>query len=72
VICEHLFTEGVMWAKKNKFLPRHPEIAVPNIEVMKLMQSFVSKEYVKEIFSWQTHYWILTKQGHEYLQRFFF
>merc|ERR1712129_268238 len=70
VICEHLFNQGVIWAKKNLFLPRHPEVGVPNIEVVKLMQSFVSKEYVVENFTWQTYYWRLTDEGHEYLQKF--
>ena len=62
VICEALFTNGVMWAKKNLFLPRHPEIGVPNIQVIKLMRSFVSKEYVEVNFNWQTYYWRLTKE----------
>eukprot|EP01084_Bolivina_argentea_P185428 319756_1 len=70
VICEHLFNQGVIWAKKNLFLPRHPEIGVPNIEVIKLMKSFRSKEYVVENFNWQTYYWRLTDDGHEYLQKF--
>lgn len=60
IICEHLFNQGVIWAKKNLFLPRHPEVGVPNIEVIKLMKSFRSKEYVVENFNWQTYYWRLT------------
>ena len=70
MICEHLFNQGVIWAKKNLFLPRHPEVGVPNIEVIKLMRSFKSKEYVSENFTWQTYYWRLTDDGHEYLQKF--
>mmetsp|Transcript_11937 Transcript_11937/g.14946 ORF Transcript_11937/g.14946 Transcript_11937/m.14946 type:complete len:200 (-) Transcript_11937:304-903(-) len=70
VICEHLFNQGVCWAKKNLFIPRHPEIGVRNIEVIKLMRSFKSKEYVKENFTWQTYYWRLTEAGHQYLQKF--
>eukprot|EP00486_Rosalina_sp_Unknown_P006255 CAMPEP_0201578086 /NCGR_PEP_ID=MMETSP0190_2-20130828/24795_1 /ASSEMBLY_ACC=CAM_ASM_000263 /TAXON_ID=37353 /ORGANISM="Rosalina sp." /LENGTH=202 /DNA_ID=CAMNT_0048010877 /DNA_START=68 /DNA_END=677 /DNA_ORIENTATION=+ len=70
IICEHLFNQGVIWAKKNLFLPRHPEVGVPNIEVIKLMKSFRSKEYVVENFNWQTYYWRLTNDGHEYLQKF--
>ena len=60
IICEHLFNSGVMWARKNLFLPRHPECGVPNIEVVKLMKSFKSKEYVVEKFNWQIYYWRLT------------
>ena len=62
LICHELFKHGVMWAKKNKFLPRHPEVGVPNLEVMMLMKSFVSKKYVVENFNWQTHYWRLTEE----------
>merc|ERR1712150_19688 len=69
-ICEHLFNQGVIWAMKNLFLPKHPEVGVPNIQVIKLMRSFKSKEYVTENFNWQTYYWRLTDEGHEYLQKF--
>jgi len=70
VICEHLFKEGVLWAKKNMFLPRHPEIPVPNLEVIKLMQSFKSKKYVEESFNWQIYYWKLTEDGKKFLQEY--
>lgn len=59
-----------MWAKKNLFLPRHPEINVPNLEIIKLMHSFLSMEYVKENFTWQTYYWRLTEKGHIHLQQY--
>ncbi|KAJ6682927.1 40S RIBOSOMAL PROTEIN S10 [Salix koriyanagi] len=38
--------EGVCYAKKDCNLAKHPEIDVPNLQVIKLMQSFKSKEYV--------------------------
>ena len=34
------------------------------------MQSFVSKEFVKEIFSWRYYYWYLTNEGIEYLREY--
>ena len=38
-IYEHLFKEGVLWAKKDFNLPTHPEIeTVRNLEVIKAMQ----------------------------------
>jgi small subunit ribosomal protein S10e len=43
---------------------------VPNLQVIKLMQSFKSKEYVKEIFSWQYYYYYLTNEGIEYLREY--
>ena len=73
-----LFSEGVIWAKKDYNLPKHPEVGqsgenpidVPNLQVIKLMQSFKSKEYVKEIFSWQYYYYYLTNEGIEYLREY--
>ena len=43
---------------------------MPNLQVIKLMQSFKSKEYVKEIFSWQYYYYYLTNEGIEYLREY--
>lgn len=42
-IYELLFKEGVMVAKKDVHMPKHPELAdknVPNLHVMKAMQVF--------------------------------
>ena len=64
------YTEGVVYAKKDYSLPQHPDIPVPNLQVIKLMQSFKSKEYVKEIFSWQYYYYYLTNEGIEYLREY--
>ena len=44
-IYELLFKEGVMVAKKDVHMPKHPELAdknVPNLHVMKAMQSLKS------------------------------
>ncbi|MBZ3881620.1 40S ribosomal protein S10 [Sciurus carolinensis] len=48
-IYELLFKEGVMVAKKDVHMPKHPELAdknVPNLHVMKVMQSLKSGGYV--------------------------
>jgi small subunit ribosomal protein S10e len=73
-----LFSEGVIWAKKDYNLPKHPEVGqsgenpidVPNLQVIKLMQSFKSKGFVNEIFSWRHYYWYLTDEGIEYLREY--
>ena len=122
--------EGVLYAKKDPNLPKHPEIDVPNLvrgataaarvaplsapsagaertgqlgrrrlrparraaiaaprvravadnactcppcapqHVLKLMQSFKSKEFVHENFAWQHHYYFLTNEGIEYLREY--
>uniref|UniRef100_A0A8C7JPL8 Ribosomal protein S10 n=1 Tax=Oncorhynchus kisutch TaxID=8019 RepID=A0A8C7JPL8_ONCKI len=62
-IYELLFKEGVM----------HRELAdknVPNLHVMKAMQSLKSTGYVKEQFAWRHFYWYLTNEGIQYLRDF--
>lgn len=50
--------EGVLQAEKDFNLESHPEIeGVPNLHVIKLMQSFKSKELVTERFAWRHYYW---------------
>nr|GEV86434.1 40S ribosomal protein S10-1-like [Tanacetum cinerariifolium] len=69
-ISKYLFQEGVCFAKKDFNLAKHPEIDVPNLQVIKLMQSFKSKEYVKETFAWMHYYWFLTNDGIEFLRTY--
>ena len=52
-----IFAEGVLYAEKDFNLAKHPEIDVPNLQVIKLMQSFKSKELVTERFAWRHYYW---------------
>ncbi|KAL1772122.1 40S ribosomal protein S10 [Sigmodon hispidus] len=70
-IYELLFKEGVMVAKKDVHLPKHPELAdknVPNLHVMKAKQCLKSRGYVKEQFAWKHFYWYLTNEGIQYLR----
>ncbi|KAG9149158.1 hypothetical protein Leryth_003162 [Lithospermum erythrorhizon] len=69
-ISKYIFQEGVCYAKKDYNLPKHPEIDVPNLQVIKLMQSFKSKEYVRETFAWMHYYWFLTNDGIEFLRTY--
>jgi small subunit ribosomal protein S10e len=67
-IYEYLFTEGVMVAEKD-FMPiNHPKVAVPNLHVIKALQSLTSRGYVKERFAWRHYYWYLTNEGIQYLR----
>ncbi|KZT53523.1 hypothetical protein CALCODRAFT_457940 [Calocera cornea HHB12733] len=68
LIFENLFKEGVMVAEKDYNAPKHLELDVPNLEVIKAMQSLTSKGYVKTQFSWQWYYYSLTNEGIEYLR----
>ena len=43
---------------------------IPNIQVIKLMQSLKTRGYVKETFNWQIYYWTLTDTGITYLREY--
>jgi len=71
LIYEHLFREGVLVAKKDPYLAQHPELeSVKNLHVMKACQSLKSRGYVRENFTWQHYYWVLTNEGIQYLRDF--
>ncbi|XP_060870060.1 small ribosomal subunit protein eS10 [Metopolophium dirhodum] len=68
-IYEYLFKEGVMVAEKDFHKPVHPDIeGIPNLQVIKAMQSLKSRDYVKEQFAWRHYYWYLTNEGIQYLR----
>ena len=63
-------TDGVLVAKKDFNAPKHDEIDVPNLQVIKALQSLDSKQFVKTQFSWQYYYYTLTDAGIEYLREY--
>lgn len=67
-VYSHLFKEGVLVAHKDYVKPKHDEIDVPNLQVIKLMTSLKSRGYVRESFAWMWFYWYLTDEGIEYLR----
>jgi len=69
-VYKYLFQEGVLYAEKDFNLAKHPEIDVPNLQVIKLMQSFKSRELVTERFAWRHYYWFLSDEGIEYLREY--
>jgi len=68
IIYENLFKEGVLVAKKDYNLLKHEDLDVPNLEVIKALQSLTSKGLVKTQFSWQYYYYTVTPEGVEYLR----
>ncbi|KAI0749233.1 Plectin/S10 domain-containing protein [Daedaleopsis nitida] len=68
IIYESLFKEGVLVAKKDYNAPKHEELDVSNLEVIKAMQSLTSRGLVKTQFSWQWYYYVLTPEGVDYLR----
>jgi len=67
-IHEYLFKEGVLVAKKDFNLPKHGDIDVRNLYVIKACQSLTSRGYLKTQFSWQYYYYTLTPEGLDYLR----
>jgi small subunit ribosomal protein S10e len=67
-IYQRLLQDGVMVAHKDFNAPRHCNLPVKNLYVIKLMQSLRSRELVRENFSWMWFYWYLTEEGIEYLR----
>lgn len=63
--------EGVLVAKKDFNAPKHEELDVPNLQVIKALQSLTSKGLVKTQFSWQWYYYTLTPEGVEYLREWY-
>jgi small subunit ribosomal protein S10e len=67
----YLFKEGVLVVKKDTRSPTHPHIEGPtNLEVLMLMKSLESREFVRITFSWQYNYCYLTDKGIDYLRQY--
>jgi len=58
-------------AKKDYNLAKHDDLDVPNLEVIKALQSLTSKGLVKTQFSWQYYYYTVTPEGVEYLREWY-
>lgn len=69
-IYSQLFKDGVCVVKKDTMMKKHGEVDVPNLHVMNVMKSLKSRDYVRETFSWQYHYYYLTDEGIEYLRSY--
>jgi len=60
-----------MVAADDKNLKSHAEMAdVPNLQVLKLMESLTSRGYVRRTYTWKHHYWFLTAEGITYLREY--
>lgn len=51
-VYEYLFKEGVCVAKKDFHLPKHPEIDVPNLQVIKTLQVTNKPIQFATCFNW--------------------
>ena len=70
-ILTYLFKEGVIVAKKDYNLAKHPDVEeASNLEVIKLMTSLTSKDLVSCRFSWKHYYWFLNDEGIAWLREY--
>ena len=76
-IYTYLMTEGCIVIKDDPSISRpikigadETTVVVPNIEVIKVLQSLCSSEYVKKTYSWRHFYYFLTDKGIEYLRNY--
>jgi len=67
-ILEYIFKEGVITCEKNGHKEKHDDIPVPNLEVMMIVKSLVSRGYLKNTFNWQWNYCFVTDDGLNYLR----
>ncbi|KAL0213192.1 hypothetical protein RCL1_006818 [Eukaryota sp. TZLM3-RCL] len=72
LVYRYLFQEGVLVARRERCTgydeKNHPQIDVPNLEVVNMMKSLMSRNFVRKNFSWQMHYYFLTDEGINYLR----
>ena len=65
----YFLSEGVFACKKDN-TTNHSYLQIPNLHCFLVMRSLVSRGMATEIFSWQWHYYFLTKKGVEYLREY--
>lgn len=70
IFCVNAHLEGVFVVKKDYNAAKNPDVAVPNLQVIKALKSLVSKDLVKEEFNWQVYYFFLKEEGIAYLRSF--
>ena len=65
----YFLSEGVFACKKDN-VTNHDYLQIPNLHCFLVMRSLVSRGMATEIFSWQWHYYFLSKKGVEYLREY--
>ena len=65
-----VYADGVMTCQKDVKLEKHHIMNIPNLHVVNALLSLKSKGHVREVFSWQWHYFFLTDTGIAYLKEY--
>ena len=61
--------EGVFACRKDN-TTNNENLQIPNLHCFLIMRSLVYRGMATEIFSWQWHYYFLTKKGVDYLREY--
>ena len=48
----------------------HQHVAVPNLNVICILKTLMSKKFVTEVFSWNWYYYTVTKDGVKFLSQY--
>ena len=64
----YFLQEGVFACRKG--VGNNETTNIPNLHCFLVMRSLVSRGMATEIFSWQWHYYFLTRKGVEYLREY--
>ena len=65
----YFLKEGVFACRKDN-TTNNENLNIPNLHCFLIMRSLVSRGMATEIFSWQWHYYFLTKKGVDYLREY--
>ena len=69
-IFTYLLKEGTIVVRKDSYLPKHQDITdVPNLKVMMIVKSLLSRDLVQHVFNWQWNYYSVTSKGVAYLAK---
>lgn len=68
-IFTYLLKEGTIVVRKDSYLPKHLDIDVPNLKVMMIVKSLVSRDYLTHVFNWQWNYYAVTSKGVAFLAK---
>ncbi|XP_022220980.2 40S ribosomal protein S10b-like [Drosophila obscura] len=69
-IYEYICKEGVMVAENDYKIQHDALKLIPNLQVIKTMQSLASRGIVKEQYNWRHYYWYVTNEGIDYLRKY--
>lgn len=65
-----MLQEGVIVVRKDSYLPKHQNLGdVPNLKVMMIVKSLVSRGYLTQVFNWQWTYYTVTNKGVAFLAK---